>query len=280
MVKAEISKGERIASLLLSPKVERCVPESLTAKTTLGFDPNEIDLISPVLNLLDIPHEPTLTAEHKSRILRQINPPILGSQDLYFNIRFRTALQQRVKDSHALGESYETLIKTVVAPHLYNSLTVSEKLELTDLHSSNNLTRIFQIKYQYPPSLRIHPAHSPLFKRTHRDLEYGHQPGEINFWLPLTDTQDPNTATMDIETQVSSDGEAFPYTPIRLPVGLIQRFHGSLLHHKVDPNQTPWTRVSLDFRIAIVKCWDPQWRIPGLKIVHGMKDFDLVCTNS
>ena len=34
--------------------------------------------------------------------------------------------------------------------------------------------------------MRIQPGPSEHYGRTHRDAEYGHQPGEINFWLQLT----------------------------------------------------------------------------------------------
>ena len=39
---------------------------------------------------------------------------------------------------------------------------------------------------QRPPTLRLSLAR-PRHVRPHRDGEYGHQDGEVNFWLPLTD---------------------------------------------------------------------------------------------
>ena len=40
---------------------------------------------------------------------------------------------------------------------------------------------------QRPPTLRLQPGPSAFTVRPHRDAEYGHQPGELNFWVPLTD---------------------------------------------------------------------------------------------
>ena len=40
---------------------------------------------------------------------------------------------------------------------------------------------------QRPPTLRLQPGPSAFTVRPHNDAEYGHQPGELNFWLPLTD---------------------------------------------------------------------------------------------
>ena len=40
---------------------------------------------------------------------------------------------------------------------------------------------------QRPPTLRLQPGPSAFSVRPHSDAEYGHQPGELNFWVPLTD---------------------------------------------------------------------------------------------
>ena len=38
------------------------------------------------------------------------------------------------------------------------------------------------------------------------------------------------------------------------------QFHGTLLRHYVPPNPTAFTRVSLDFRVGVGRCYDPMWR--------------------
>ena len=44
--------------------------------------------------------------------------------------------------------------------------------------------------YQFPPTLRLQPGPSSrIGGRAHCDADYGHQDGEVNFWLPLTDCE-------------------------------------------------------------------------------------------
>ena len=44
--------------------------------------------------------------------------------------------------------------------------------------------------YQFPPTLRLQPGPSSrIGGRAHCDANYGHQDGEVNFWLPLTDCE-------------------------------------------------------------------------------------------
>ncbi|KAJ3082082.1 hypothetical protein HDU99_003695, partial [Rhizoclosmatium hyalinum] len=215
MVAADISHGERLAAQLKEPNPEVPIPNSLTCSALASFSPSEIDLITPVLQLLDIPVN-TPDPDTLSCMLKSLKPPLLGSLDPYFSMKFRTTLQQRVAASPSLTAAYIRLIESVIAPHLYNSLTGEEKLMLTSIHPTLPNKRTFQIRYQFPPSLRIHPAGTSKWKRTHRDLEYGHQPGEINFWLPLTPTIDNDAATMHIESTITSDGLSAAYIPIRL----------------------------------------------------------------
>jgi hypothetical protein len=47
--------------------------------------------------------------------------------------------------------------------------------------------------------MRLQPGPSEAHGRTHRDAEYGHQPGEINFWFPLSDASLTKT-TLHVES--------------------------------------------------------------------------------
>ncbi|KAJ3113002.1 hypothetical protein HK100_002135 [Physocladia obscura] len=286
MVNIDHSKGERLAAAIGAANPLSALPVQLTETSVLefDFDAEDMDLVSPVLELLDIKkqqqHEQLSTKQTPAsllscELLAAIQPPLLGSRDVYFSIKFRQLLQDRVRHSKAIDRAYTNLIERVIAPHIYNQLNATDRLHLTK-PTNTDRNRIFTIRYQHPPSLRIHPAHTTLFKRTHRDLEYGHQPAEINFWLPLTTTKPDDSPTMEIEENQSSDGLAFPYRPVRLDLGQIQRFHGTLLHHRVPPNSSNFTRVSLDFRVAPVLCFDLGWKLPGLKIQHTYREFDLI----
>lgn len=114
-------------------------------------------------------------------------------QELYFDMNFRKALQNEVKRDEIFLAEYDKLIETIICPFIYDSLAIHERSTLLE---EDNYS--FNILYQRVPSLRIHIAGSDCHKRSHRDLEYGHQPGEINFWLPLTDTSGEYHPTMEI----------------------------------------------------------------------------------
>jgi len=120
--------------------------------------------------------------------------------------------------------------------------------------------------YQRPPTLRIQPGPSTQTVPTHCDSEYGHQDGEINFWMPLTDLN---------LTQTDLLVESFPkkkdYSPLNVRFGEIASFHGSSLYHYVPSNKTKYTRVSLDFRVGLKGYFDPKWRMRGTLADHSRK---------
>ncbi|KAI8613899.1 hypothetical protein BC830DRAFT_428702 [Chytriomyces sp. MP71] len=272
MVGTGISKGERLAAQIRAPEPDFALPEPLTQTQVIAWDPDAIDLVACVWRILD--DSPSTETGCRYANLASLAPPLLGCSDLFRSIKFRSALQKRVAECGQLESAYDTLIRSIVAPHILHTLDSGERIRLSNVSPSTSGAYSFPLRYQCPPSLRIHPSGSPLFTRPHRDLEYGHQPGEVNLWLPLTDTKHPpDAATLHVETRVTEDGDHADYAPVRLAVGQMLMFHGVVRHHRVFPNATAGTRVSLDFRVAPSKCFDNGWRIPGLKIVHGMKEF-------
>ena len=62
----------------------------------------------------------------------------------------------------------------------------------------------------------------------------------------------------------------------RLKVGEMAKFYGTLLYHRVPPNTSDRTRVSLDFRVAPALCRDQNWQMPNknLRIIHEWKTFN------
>ena len=71
------------------------------------------------------------------------------------------------------------------------------------------------VQYQRAPTLRVMvPAHfstRPELPTTplHNDMDYHHQPSELNFWLPLTRVFDTNT--LWVETSPGA-GDLHPLT--------------------------------------------------------------------
>lgn len=129
----------------------------------------------------------------------------------------------------------------------------------------------------------------PRFKslgRMHNDAQYGHQPGEVNFWLPLTRLSAANTLWTETAEGRGDfqplllqelgyaadtpevDQEAEPREPVLLP---LQHFHGTLCRHHTQPNSSGRTRVSLDFRCAPRSAFDSGWKLPGIVHRHDMR---------
>ena len=106
-----------------------------------------------------------------------------------------------------------------------------------------------RVAYQAKPSLRVQvPGAAGI--RFHRDADYGHQTGEVNWWLPVTATFATNTL------QLESSPGAGDFVALELGLGEVARFWGNQCRHGTVANATAATRVSLDFRVAAVRDFD------------------------
>ena len=101
-----------------------------------------------------------------------------------------------------------------------------------------------RIIYQRAPSLRVSPPSDIPVGKLHCDLDYHHQPSEINFWLPITSVWDSNTLWVE-----SSPGLG-DFHPLNLIYGQCCKFYGNLCRHHTVPNSSNSTRISLDFRVV------------------------------
>ncbi len=129
---------------------------------------------------------------------------------------------------------------------------------------------------QIDPSFRIHlPNNTALGKRDddvgetiglHCDSDYNHQPGEINFILPLT----PMFGTNSV--YVESAPEKGDFHPAEVPVGSLFCFYGNKCRHYNRRNDTGVSRLSLDFRIIPMKDYDPAWSSVS---IHGKRPLTL-----
>jgi hypothetical protein len=121
--------------------------------------------------------------------------------------------------------------------------------------------------YQYPPTMRLQPGPAWAKVKPHNDAEYGHQNGELNFWVPLTDRKITNVDLWSETTHQQDD-----YHPIPAKIGQAIAFHGSSCRHFVNANETCNTRVSLDFRIGVQGFFDPYWQMKGTTDDHGRRE--------
>ena len=117
--------------------------------------------------------------------------------------------------------------------------------------------------YQCPPTLRLQPGPSERTVRAHTDEEYGHQPGELNCWMPLTAPALTRT-TLWAESAAGRGDDH----PLEVDVGQIALFHGTVCRHHVPANGSVWTRASLDFRVGVAGYFDPSWSMRGTKEDH------------
>eukprot|EP00933_Yihiella_yeosuensis_P029356 TRINITY_DN23011_c0_g1_i1.p1 TRINITY_DN23011_c0_g1~~TRINITY_DN23011_c0_g1_i1.p1 ORF type:complete len:246 (+),score=43.18 TRINITY_DN23011_c0_g1_i1:72-809(+) len=118
--------------------------------------------------------------------------------------------------------------------------------------------------YQWPPTIRVHCPSSRPLGRMHNDAQYGHQPGEVNFWMPLVHIQDNSTLWVESVSGLED------WHPILIVPGEIWRFHGTSCRHFSKPNDTGGTRVSIDFRCAVKSAFDSTWQLPGLVHRHEL----------
>ena len=124
----------------------------------------------------------------------------------------------------ALVVAYHSLVTRLIAPHLATHVPCDE------------------IFFQASPALRVHAPSAHAAGNRHRDSGYGHQASQVNFWLPLAPAFGTNTLHVE---NLRGDGRA---VPLEGDFGVVHRFWGHELYHHTLPNDTPATRVSLDFR--------------------------------
>ncbi|CAE7568416.1 strG [Symbiodinium natans] len=243
-----VSKGERLLIAAAAPQILHDLPAALRVQDTVHFDTREYNLREQITALLastDVGRFP-----NESEALEDFE----AVSTIFRSFPARQRLCEIVTQASDFLAVYERLVLEVLVPWLRNRL----EGQVEHVGPTN-------FSYQYPPTLRIQPGRSKEFKRPHRDAEYGHQIGELNFWMPLTDYS-MTEATLWVE---SSPG-AEDFQPLAINHGSIAVFHGTLCRHKVPANTSPFTRVSLDFRIGVGDFFDRDWQLNGVKHVHGV----------
>jgi len=246
------SKGERLLLDAPGPKVSAELPMALRTQEVIHFNVEKYDLHSAATSMLDCGKQiGSFTDDARTLELYKANEAVFRS------FATRQRLRNVVNDNSAFLDVYEKLVVEVLLPWLKNHV-----IERTG-HSEPTT-----FSYQYPPTLRIQPGPSQQFRRTHRDAEYGHQVGELNFWMPLTNYSQMTQTTLWVESQPDADD----YQPLAIDYGSIAMFHGTLCRHKVPANSSSFTRISMDFRIGIGEFYDRDWHLDGVKMEHGRRE--------
>lgn len=106
------------------------------------------------------------------------------------------------------------------------------------------LWRYMSIVYQTVPTFRVQIPGNLSVGEFHTDKDYNHGEEEINWWIPVTRAYGTNTVWIESEPNKKD------YQPYELGPGQALIFSGANLSHGNKVNDTPHTRVSLDFRVV------------------------------
>mmetsp|Transcript_81002 Transcript_81002/g.121768 ORF Transcript_81002/g.121768 Transcript_81002/m.121768 type:complete len:145 (+) Transcript_81002:54-488(+) len=109
------------------------------------------------------------------------------------------------------------------------------------------------IIYQKKPTFRISLPNNVAVGQKHCDADYNHPAGEINFWVPLTDSFASNGFYVE-SSPGKGDFHPFPKT---LKPGDVFRFWGNQCQHYNEINTTGQTRISFDARVIPGSLWKP-----------------------
>eukprot|EP00759_Apiculatamorpha_spiralis_P010663 PhF_6_TR17407/c0_g1_i1/m.26646 len=255
-----LSKGELLfrAKEEKMPFIDRLqLPSNLQVEHTLTFDPSVYNLYFAFVDMLRRHQNKGICSFRDEEESSKVLETCIVHKPVFSNFSARQELYQCVAADRAFLAIYERLVQDVILPAIA-------------LEAGNKKKCVFW--YQYPPSVRLQPGPCPdAFTRAHRDAEYGHQPGEINFWLPLT-SHDMTQTSLWVE---SAPGVG-DFHPLPLPYGQVAWFYGCLCYHYAPPNLSPFCRVSLDFRIGVEGYFDPTWKLEGVKRQHSWKMYEYV----
>lgn len=245
------TKGERMLQASQQPSVAAELPDPLRKEHILRFDSSRYDLRSAAVAMLESAGPlfgfGSFDTDAGTKCLEHFR----AKEECFSSFKVEKQWRQCVAQDPGFLAVYERLVCEVVCPHL--KAKTGDEAPIT-------------FYYQFPPTLRLQPGPSQQFRRVHRDAEYGHQTGEINFWMPLTDYSRTGT-TLWVES-VPGAGD---FRPMEVEYGAIVAFHGTLCRHSVPPNASTCTRVSVDFRVGVGAFYDNSWTLEGIGHAHSRR---------
>lgn len=213
--------------------------QALLARGLLGHERLTFDaaahegLREAVAMTLDCPSVADLGQWHLHDAARRAASP----DALPKKVRRLFAAQGKASKPHAaeaLRVAYDAFVSEWAAPHVA-------------AWYGGDLEKVY---VQTSPSLRVSVPGKTTGRR-HRDRDYGHQPGQLNFWLPLAGAS--GSSVLFVEQYPPSPGgtrreRRSAAMPLEGDFGCVHRFYGNGAYHFTKPNEEAHTRVSLDFR--------------------------------
>lgn len=241
----------------IGPSVALAFPHGIRTKEIFQYDMNEYNLRDEVMRMLkeldanlvgDFQNQNTLESFH---VPATALVPVKKTKDKSgTGEESQKTLSDRVATDERFLAAFDRFVCNVILPYF------KERLVKNDLIKSMEENTTFW--YQRPPTLRVQPGPSVRHVKAHHDASYGHQDGELNFWMPLTD---PELTQTDLWLESEPGKE--DYEPLGVKLGEIAAFHGSSCMHYVPANSTVYTRISLDFRVGVEEYFDPNWKMRG-----------------
>mmetsp|Transcript_5103 Transcript_5103/g.7384 ORF Transcript_5103/g.7384 Transcript_5103/m.7384 type:complete len:354 (+) Transcript_5103:77-1138(+) len=203
----------------------------------------------------------TYHTENKTLLLEDLRLPVDTLSRKAYGGKCEDAqkyLANLIAEDQEFMDTFDKFVLEVVIPWFKSLLSEHKAID----HLSKT-----EFYYQRPPTLRIQPGPSKSIVKSHKDADYGHQDGELNFWIPLVNLEKAGNTYLWVE----SEPESGDYHPIVVKFGEIASFHGSFCRHYVPANSSIYTRVSMDFRIGVEGKFDPDWQMIGTRADHNRR---------
>jgi len=251
------------------------LPASILAEDVFSYDTIEFNLQQAVVSLLQ-KCDPSVVGFFRTgeaqggTSLCRLEDFVVPTQSTWRTVNggqcegAQKYLSDMIESDTYFLEQVDRFITAVVLPYIKRRL-------LSSLPADHEFSgRPVTFYYQRPPTLRLQPGPARAKVKEHKDSEYGHQNGEINFWIPLTDR---NLTGVDLWCESSMNkGD---HHPVVAQPGEVIAFHGSSCGHYVNINKTSYTRVSMDFRVGVEGYFDPTWCMRGTTDDHGRREVSL-----
>lgn len=185
----------------------------------LPFNSHEFDFVSLIEELLHTDDLSSLDEKHEE-LFKVSHDSCTSFHDAFYN-RYREGWKE-------MEEMYLQFVTMVCKTHLGANIFL----------------------YQKFPTFRVHLNENVAVGAFHKDSEFNHPKGEINFVIPLTNS-DGNASIW-----VESVPNKADFEPMAMRVGNLIKFDGNNLTHGNKVNDTKKTRVSMDFRILPYYMYD------------------------
>lgn len=128
-------------------------------------------------------------------------------------------------------------------------------------YMAEQLGYVGSVYYQATPTCRVQRPNDIAVGEWHRDRDYGHNPKEVNVFMPLHETREENT----IHIEYMGKRKAYP-----VERGQVLVFDGANQLHGNVLNTSVIGRVSFDFRLLHSNDY-----VAGGKTINGARTFEL-----